>query len=123
MNTARFLRYVWSFYNIMHERVKQWFIAEVLQLKNNSLQKQATPTDGNTTEQLFHQMEKQISFLHDKLKSKNILINLLLVTLIKYKGEKRNIHSNYDVGNIQLEKNITHHLTKVIMLTLEKIIV
>ena len=23
MNTARFLRYVWPFYNIMHERVKQ----------------------------------------------------------------------------------------------------
>ena len=37
---------------------KQSFIAEALQFKNNFLQKQATNTDGNTTEKLFQQMEK-----------------------------------------------------------------
>ena len=66
---------------------KQSFIAEVSQFKNDFLQKQATNTDGNTTEKLFQQMEKEISFLHDELKSKNTVINLSLETLIKYKDE------------------------------------
>ena len=43
-----------------------------------------------------------MSFLHDELKSKNTAIDL--ETLIKYKDEKRNIHSNQDIGNIQPEK-------------------
>ena len=82
-------------------------------------------------------MEKEISFLHDELKNKN----LLLETLIKYKNEKRMTWENHDVGNIQHEKNtqttksletkegdrilmkviilITHHPIKLIMLTLE----
>ena len=47
---------------------KQSLIAEVLQFKNDFLQKQQTHTDGNTTEKLFQQTEKEISFLHDKLK-------------------------------------------------------
>ena len=62
--------------------LKQSFIAEVSQFKIYFLQKQATHTDGNTTEKLFQQMEKEISFLHDEL---NTVINLLLETLIKYK--------------------------------------
>ena len=41
---------------------KQSFIAEVTQFKNDFLQKQATHTDGNTTEKLFHQMEKKNFF-------------------------------------------------------------
>ena len=46
-------------------------------------------------------MEKEISYLQDELKSKNTVINLLLETLIKYKDEIRNIHSNHDIGNTQ----------------------
>ena len=52
---------------------KQSFIAEVSQFENDFQQKQAT-----NIENLFQQMEKEISFLHDELKSKNIVINLLL---------------------------------------------
>ena len=51
-------------------------------------------------------MEKEISFLHDELNSKNTVINLLLETLIKYKDEKGNILSNHDDRIIQTEKNI-----------------
>ena len=83
---------------------KQSFIAEVLSFKNDFLQKQATNTDGNTTEKLFQQMEKYIFFLHDELKSKSTVINILLETLIRYKDEIRNIHSNHDIGNIPPEK-------------------
>ena len=49
-------------------------------------------------------MEKEMSFLHDESKNKNTVINL--DTLIKYKDEISNIHSNQDIGNIQPEKNI-----------------
>ena len=70
---------------------KQLFIDEVLQFKNDFLQKQAMHTGGSTTKKLFHQMENEISFLHDELKSKNTVINFLLETLIKWKYEKRNI--------------------------------
>ena len=62
---------------------KQSFIAEVLRFKNDFLQKQATNTDGNTTEKLFQHMEKEISFLQDELKSKNTVIDFLLEALIK----------------------------------------
>ena len=50
---------------------KELFIDKVLQFKNGFLQKQAMHTGGSTTEKLFHQMENEISFLHDELKSKN----------------------------------------------------
>ena len=83
---------------------KKSFIVEVSQFKNDFIQKQATHTDGNTTEKLFQQMEIEIFFLHDELKNKNTVINLLLETLIKYKDEIRNIHSNHEIGNIQPEK-------------------
>ena len=59
---------------------KQSFIAAVSQFKNDFLQKQATNTDRNTIEKLFQQMVKEISFLHDELKNKNTVINLLLET-------------------------------------------
>ena len=87
---------------------KQSFIAEVSQFKNDFLQKQAPRTDGNTTEKLFQQMEKEIYFLHDKLKSKNTVINLLLETLIKYKDEITQpafTCSKLTIGNIHPEKN------------------
>ena len=79
---------------------KQSFIAEVLQFKNEILRKQATHTYGNITEKLFQQMEKEISLLHDELKSKNTVME----TLSKYTDEMKNIHSNHDIGNIQPEK-------------------
>ena len=34
-------------------------------------------SDGHTTEQVFHQMVNEISFLHDELTSKDTIINLL----------------------------------------------
>ena len=55
---------------------KQAFIAGVSQFKNDFIQKQATNTDSNTTQKLFQQMEKEISFLHDELKSNNTAINV-----------------------------------------------
>ena len=68
-------------------------MAEVSQFKNDFLPKQATHTDEKSTEKLFHQTEKEISSLHDELKSKNSVTNLLLETLIKYKYKKRIIKS------------------------------
>ena len=57
---------------------KQSFITEVLQIKSEFLRKESTGSDENTTEKLFHQMEKEITFQHEDLKSKNIIITLLL---------------------------------------------
>ena len=54
----------------------------------------------------FNKWKKGIYFLHDELKRKNTVINLLPGTLIKYKDEIRNIYSNHDLRNIQLGKNI-----------------
>ena len=68
---------------------KQSFVAEVSQFKNDFLQKQATNTDGNTTEKLLQQMEKEIYFLHDELNSKSTGINLLLEL------NRRNITYNF----------------------------
>ena len=68
---------------------KQSFVAEVSQFKNDFLQKQATNTDGNTTEKLLRQMEKEIYFLHDELNSKSTGINLLLEL------NRRNITYNF----------------------------
>lgn len=56
-------------------------MGELSQCKDDFPQTQATDTDSNLTEKLFH----------DELKSKNTVINLLLDTLIKYYDEKRNI--------------------------------
>ena len=70
----------------------------------NAYCKQFTHTDGNTTEKLFHQMEKEISFQHDDFKSKNSVINLLLEILIRCKDnyhDEKNIHANHDVEIIQ----------------------
>lgn len=50
-----------------------------MQLKNDFLPKQAKRTDGSTTEkqmEKFHQIEKEISFLHDGLNSENTVISL-----------------------------------------------
>ena len=59
-------------------------------------------------EKLFHQMEKEITFLHEELKSKNTIITLLLENVVKLKdnnNENRSIHSNNDVKITQSEEN------------------
>ena len=54
-------------------------------------------------------MEKEITFLHQELKSKDNIITLLLENLVKLKDnhhdENRSIHSNADVKIAQSEKN------------------
>ena len=59
-------------------------------------------------EKLLHQMEKEITFLHEELKSKNTIITLLLENVVKLKdnnNENRSIHSNNDVKITQSEEN------------------
>ena len=91
---------------------KQSFITEVSQFKSDFLCKKSTRNDENTTEKLLHQMEKEITFLHEELKNKNAMITLLLENIVKLKdnhnyGKNRSIHSNNDVKIIQSEKNNT----------------
>ena len=61
----------------------------------------------NATEKPFHQMEKETTFLHQKLKSKNTTIILLIENFVKLKdnhrNENRNIHSNDDIKVTQSE--------------------
>ena len=56
-------------------------------------------------------MEKDITFLHEELKSKNTIITLLLENVVKFKdnhnNENRSIHSNNNVKITQSEKNNT----------------
>ena len=56
-------------------------------------------------------MEKEITFLHEELKSKNTIITLLLENVVKLKdnhnNENRSIHSNNDVKITQSEKSNT----------------
>ena len=63
---------------------KQSFITEVSQFKSDFVCKKSTRNDENTTEKLLHQMEKEITFLHEELKIKNTIITLLLEN-VKYK--------------------------------------
>ena len=42
VNTTRFLKYVWPFYNIMHERVNSAFRAALIILKGEQLLEVAT---------------------------------------------------------------------------------
>ena len=59
-------------------------------------------------EKLLHQMEKEITFLHEELKSKSTITTLSLENVVKLKdnhnNENRNIHSNNDVKITQSEK-------------------
>ena len=51
-------------------------------------------------------MKKEITFLHEELKSKNTIINILLENVVKLKdNENRSIHSNNDVKISQSEEN------------------
>ena len=53
-------------------------------------------------------MKKEITFLHEELKSKNTIITLLLENVVKLKdnnNENRSIHSNNDVKITQSEEN------------------
>ena len=50
---------------------KHSFITEVSQFKSDFLCQKSTRNDQNTMEKLLHQIEKEITFLHEELKSKN----------------------------------------------------
>ena len=87
---------------------KHSFITEVSQFKSDLLCQKSTRNDQNTMEKLLHQMEKEITFLHEELKSKNTIITLLLENVVKLKdnnNENRSIHSNNDVKITQSEEN------------------
>ena len=88
---------------------KYSFITEVSQFKIDFLCQKLTRNDQNTMAKLFHPMEKEIIFLHEKLKSKNTIIILLLENVFKlkdnHKNENRSIHSNNDVKITQSEEN------------------
>ena len=59
-------------------------------------------------EKLLYQIEKEITFLHDELNSKNIIISLLLGNVVKLKdnnNENRSIHSNNDAKINQSEES------------------
>ena len=53
---------------------KQSFITEVSQFKSDFLYQKSTRNDQNTMEKLLHQMEKELTFLNEELKSKNSII-------------------------------------------------
>ena len=76
-------------------------IAEVSQFESVYLCQKSTRNDQNTMEKRLHQMEKEITFLHEELKSKNTITTLLLESVVKLKdnhnNENRSIHSNNDV--------------------------
>ena len=53
-------------------------------------------------------MEKEITFLHDELKSKNTIITVLLENVVKLKdsnNENRSIHSNIDIKTTESDEN------------------
>ena len=84
------------------------FITEVLQFKSDFLCQKSTRNDQNTMEKLLHQMEKEITFLHDELKSKNTIITVLLENVVKLKdnnNENRSIHSNNDIKTTESDEN------------------
>ena len=84
------------------------FITEVSQFKSDLLCQKSTRNDQNTMEKLLHQMEKEITFLHEELKSKSTITTLSLENVVKLKdnhnNENRSIHSNNDVKITQSEK-------------------
>ena len=86
---------------------EQSFITHVSQFKSDFLYKKSTRNVQNSTEKLLHQTEKKITFLHEELKSKNIIITLLLESVVKLKDESRSIHSNNEVKITQSQKNNT----------------
>ena len=62
----------------LYKQFKQSFITEISQFKSDFLCQKSTHNDENTTEKLLNQMEKEITFLHEELKSKNTIITVLL---------------------------------------------
>ena len=81
---------------------KHSFITEVSQFKSDLLCQKSTRNDQNTMEKLLHQMEKEITFLHEELKGKNTIIRK-----DNHNNENRSIYSNNDVKITQSEKNNT----------------
>ena len=80
-------------------------MTEVSHFKSDFLCKKSTRKNENTTEKLLHQMEKEITFLYEELKIKNIVITLSLENVKdNHNNENRSIHSNNDVKITQSEK-------------------
>ena len=80
----------------------------VSQFKSDFLCPKSTRNDQNTMEKLLHQMEKEITFLHEELKSKNTITTFLLENVVKLKdnnNENKSIHSNDDVKITQSKEN------------------
>ena len=84
---------------------KHSFITDVSQFKSDFLCQKSTRNDQNTMEKLLRQMEKEITFLHEELKSKNTFFLEKVVKLKDNNNENRNIHSNNDVKITQSEEN------------------
>ena len=83
-------------------------MTEVSQFKSDFLCPKSTRNDQNTMEKLLHQMEKEITFLHEELKSRNTIITFLLENVVKLKdnnNENKSIHSNDDVKITQSKEN------------------
>ena len=83
-------------------------MTEVSQFKSDFLCPKSTRNDQNTMEKLLHQMEKEITFLHEELKSKNTITTFLLENVVKLKdnnNENKSIHSNDDVKITQSKEN------------------
>ena len=83
-------------------------MTEVSQFKSDFLCPKSTRNDQNTMEKLLRQMEKEITFLHEELKSKNTIITFLLENVVKLKdnnNENRSIHLNDDVKITQSKEN------------------
>ena len=83
-------------------------MTEVSQFKSDFLCPKSTRNDQNTMEKLLHQTEKEITFLHEELKSKNTIITFLLENVVKLKdnnNENKSIHSNDDVKITQSKEN------------------
>ena len=68
---------------------KHTFITDVSQFKTDFLCQKSTRNDQNIMEKLLHQMEKEITFLHEELKSKNTIITLLLENVVKLKDNNK----------------------------------
>ena len=63
-----------KFNSILYEQFssfKQSFITKVSQFKSDFLCQKSTRNDQNAMEKLLHQMETEITFPHEELKSKN----------------------------------------------------
>ena len=67
-------------------------------------------------EKLLHQMEKEINFLHEELKSKNTIITLLLENVVKLR-EKKNTKSTQSIETVEREIMSTEPINIIVNYT------